>query len=263
MAKSFFDSNIMNKLRRREPVSAAWAQMGSNISAEILAEAGFDILVIDMEHAPLDLPSLVSIIQATKGTDCAPFVRLPWNDMVWSKQVLDAGAYGVHVPYVSTKEEAEYAVKSCKYAPEGFRGIAGSQRAVNFSMNKLDYYSRANQDTIVMVAIETPEGVENIEDIVSVPGVDGIFIGPSDLSTAMGYLANPAVAEVQEAIKKIETATKASGKFLGTIAPNVEVAKKFYEKGYSVIYFMSDATELANQAVKAVQHFKTNIADGK
>ena len=256
MCSKFFDNQIMNKLRKKEPVSAAWAQLCSNMSAEILSEAGFDVLIIDMEHAPLDLPGLVSIIQATKGTGCVPFVRAPWNDMVWCKQILDAGAYGMHVPYVSTKEEAEYAVKSCKYAPQGWRGIAGSQRAVNFSMNKAEYYERANKDLIVMVAIETPEGVDNIDQIASVEGLDGIFIGPADLSTSMGYFANPSAKEVQEAMRKIEAAVFKTDKFLGTVAPNVSSAKALYEKGYSLIYFLSDATDLSRMAQTAVKEFK-------
>jgi len=256
MSKSFFDNRVMAKLRNHEPVSAAWAQLGSNASAEILAEAGFDALIIDMEHAPIDLERLVSIIQATKGTECAPFVRAPWNDMVWFKRILDAGAYGIHVPYVSTREEAEYAVKSCKYPPLGWRGIAGSQRAVNYSLNKADYYQRANEDVLVIVAIETPKGVENIEEIASVEGVDGIFIGPADLSTCMGYLANPNVPEVQEAIAKIEAGAKKYGKFLGTVASNMEAAKELYDRGYSIVYFMSDVTAIASQAANQVKQFK-------
>lgn len=263
MANRFFDSTVMDKLRRHEPVSAAWSQAASNITAEIMAEAGFEVLVIDMEHSPVDMGSLISLIQATKGTGCAPFVRAPWNDMVWLKRILDAGAYGVHVPYVSTKEEAEYAVKSCKYAPTGFRGIAGSQRAVNYSMEKQEYYSRANKDIIVMVAIETPEGVDNIDEIASVDGVDGIFIGPMDLSTGMGYFANPGAAPVQEAIRKIEAGAKKAGKFLGTIAPNMEKAKALYDRGYSLVYFLSDSVDMAKLASQQVKEFQQYVTAKK
>lgn len=259
MAKTFFDPTVMDMLRAHKPVSAAWAQMGNNISAEILAESGFDVLVVDMEHAPVDLPALVGILQAVKGTGCAPIVRAPWNDMVWIKQILDAGAYGIHVPYVSTREEAEYAVRCCKYAPEGVRGIAGSQRAVNYSLNKADYYKRANRDVMVLVSIETPKGVENIGEIASVEGVDGIFIGPADLSTSMGYLADPSQPEVREAIATIESGTKAAGKFLGTIAATPEKAKELYARGYSLVYFLSDTTELAKQASRAVEYFHKEI----
>ncbi|HZK71900.1 MAG TPA: aldolase/citrate lyase family protein [Clostridia bacterium] len=255
MSKKFLDNTMAQKLRNKEPVSAAWAQLGSNLSAEILAEAGFDVLVIDMEHSPVHLQSLISMIQATKGTDCVPFIRAPWNDMVWIKQILDSGAYGIHIPYVSTREEAEYAVRSCKYPLSGIRGIASNHRAVNYSLNKAEYFKRANEDIIVMVAIETPEGVKNIKEIASVPGIDGIFIGPSDLSTSMGYLVNPSAPEVQAAIKKIEEEVSKTDKFLATIAPNFEAAEKLYERGYSLIYMMSDVTDLANLALTTVAKF--------
>lgn len=255
MAEKFFENTVMEKLRKRQPVSAAWAQAGSNVTAEILAEAGFDMIVIDMEHAPIDMAGLVSMIQVTKGTKCAPFVRAPWNDMVWCKRILDAGAYGIHIPYVSTKEEAVYAVKSCRYAPEGFRGIAGSQRAVNYGLNKAEYYARANQDVIVMVAIETLQGVENIDEIASVEGVDGIFIGPADLSTSMGYLADPSHTEVQEAIRRVEESVKRSGKFMGTVAADFEKANELYQRGYSLVYYLSDTTGLAGLAQEAAKSF--------
>ena len=168
MGKTFFDNTVMKKLKNHEPVCGCWSQGSSHVNAEIMAEAGFDLMIIDMEHSQLSLQDTVHIIQTTKGTGCAPFVRTPWNDMVWIKQALDTGAYGIHVPYVSTRKEAEYAVKCCKYAPQGVRGIAGSQRATNFSLSKADYYARANEDVIVMIAIETPEGVGNIREIASV-----------------------------------------------------------------------------------------------
>ena len=175
------------------------------------------------------------------------------------KQALDTGAYGIHVPYVSTRKEAEYAVKCCKYAPQGVRGIAGSQRATNFSLSKADYYARANEDVIVMIAIETPEGVGNIREIASVEGVDGIFIGPADLSTSMGYMANPSVPEVQAAIREIEEGTKECGKFLATIASSAKAAKPLYDRGYTMVALLSDTTGLAKLAVDAVDYFKNEI----
>lgn len=256
MNSSFFTNDISQKLRNKKEVSVAWAQLGSNVSSEILAEAGFDVLLIDMEHSPTDLPSVLSMMQATKGTGCVPFVRAPWNDMVAIKQILDLGAYGIHIPYVSTKEEAEHAVKACKYAPLGFRGIAGSQRAVQYGMKKSQYYKKANEDIIVIVAIETPEGVANINEIAAVDGVDGIFIGPADLSTAMGYLANPSAPEVQKSITTIEEAVLSTNKFLGTVAPTMDHAKKLYKKGYSFICLMSDAGALSKLASETAQAFK-------
>lgn len=261
MSKKFFDTKIMDKLRNGEKVCAAWGQLGSNISAEIMAEAGFDAIVFDLEHAHTTLPQLISMIQAIKGTDCAPFVRVPWNDMVWCKHVLDTGIYGVHVPYVSTKEEAEEAVKFCKYPPMGVRGLAGSHRGVNYGMNKEDYFPRANRDTMVIIAIETPEGVRNVKEITAVEGVDGIFIGPMDLATNMGHLANPAHPEVQAAIKEIEDAVLPSGKFLATLAPSAEAAKKFYDKGYGLVYMMSDVGAIVKTAQDNVKAFREYIGE--
>ena len=262
MGTKFVDSTIMNKLRKGKRVSAAWAQLGSVFSTEIFAEAGFDVIVIDMEHAPWDLKTAASAMQACKGTGCAPFVRIPWNDMVWCKHALDLGAYGLHIPYISTKKEAEDAVRFCKYPTDGgIRGIAGSHRAVNFGLSKKEYYKRADQDIIIMLAIESKEGVENIDEIASVEGVDGIFIGPSDLSTNYGYMVNPNVPEVQKAIHKIEESAKMHGKFLGTIASNVEEAQRLYDTGYSIIYFMSDTTSLSTLASQQIEIFKKNNKD--
>lgn len=259
MSKKYFDNTIAEKLRQGGKVCAAWGQLGSNISAEIMAEAGFDMIVFDMEHAQITLPQLVSMIQGLKGTDCIPIVRAPWNDMVWCKHILDTGAYGIHVPYVSTKEEAENAVRYCKYPLQGVRGLAGSPRATNYGMNMGEYFPRANRDTLVIVAIETPQGVANIEEIVAVDGVDGIFIGPMDLATSMGYLANPARPEVQAAIGRIEEVVLPSDKFLATLAPNAAAAKKFYDKGYGLVYMMSDAGAIARAAQDNVKAFREYI----
>lgn len=260
MSKSFFDTTVIKKLKEGKKVSACWNQLGSNISAEIIAEAGFDVMVIDMEHAHTTLPDVIKMIQATKGTECVPIIRVPWNDIVWCKQALDTGAYGIHVPYVQTKEEAEKAVSYCKYPMKGVRGIAMSHRAVNYGMNK-EYFPRANDEVMVIVAIETPLGVENIKEIMSVEGVDGIFIGPADLATSMGHLADPSHPEVQEAIRKIEEAVIPSNKFLGTVAANAEAAKKLYDKGYGIVYMMSDIGALVKCAKAEVKTFKESVGE--
>lgn len=250
------NSSMATRLRNREKFCGAWAQLGSNISAEILAEAGFDVIVPDMEHAPYSLPTLVSVLQAIKASNCFSMVRTPWNDAVLIKQILDCGAQGIHVPYICNREQAEYAVQCCKYPPDGIRGMASSQRAVCYGMHKMEYFHHANDDIIVMVAIETPEGVERIEEIASVDGVDGIFIGPTDLSTSMGYLADPSNPEVQKAIRYIEKVTLQAGKFLGTISSGGKDMEEKYSRGYSLLYLFSDASSLCSAAVRAVNEFK-------
>ena len=246
---------VAERLRAGEPVSAAWV-LNNNINAEIIAEAGFDVVVPDMEHAPVTIPQLINILQAIKGTNCFPLVRAPANDLTILKQILDVGAQGVHVPFVNTKEEAEYAVRACKYPPEGIRGIASSQRATTFAIRKDEYFARANKDIIVIVAIESPTAVANLEEIVKVPGIDGIFIAPSDLSTSMGYFYNPAAPEVQKTIRYIEDVAKKAGKFVGTIASDFNAAKALYDRGYALVYYMSDNGVVSSAARAAVKQFK-------
>ena len=170
--------------------------------------------------------------------------------------MLDAGLYGILIPYVSTRQEAEEAVKACKYPLEGIRGIAPSPRAGGYGMNGNHYLENANEQIVVMTAMETPEAAENIGEIVKVSGLDGIFIGPMDLATSMGHFCNPKHPEVQEAIGKIERTVLASDKFLGTVAGDFEAAKKLYERGYTYVVVMSDTTSLGKLALENVQNFR-------
>ena len=162
--------------------------MCSPLSAECLARGGFDWILIDMEHAGGDILTLMSQCQAiaAAGTGAVPFVLVPWNDLVWIKRILDAGAYGLMIPYVNTKEEAVRAVQACKYPPQGFRGIAGSVRAAGYGRDTAQYLKRANDEIFVMLQVETPQAIENLEEIAKVPGVDALFIGPMDVDRSIG-----------------------------------------------------------------------------
>jgi 2-dehydro-3-deoxyglucarate aldolase/4-hydroxy-2-oxoheptanedioate aldolase len=246
-------------LRAGKKLSASWLQSGSPIITEVIAEAGLDVILIDMEHGPGDILTLVSQIQAMKGEPAVPFVRSPWNDFVIIKRILDAGAYGLVVPYVNTKAEAEAAVKAAKYPPEGIRGIAGSTRAAHYGNKSPEYFETANRDIFVFVQIETPEAVKNLDDILSVPGVDGIFIGPMDLATTHGYRGKPAQPEMQEIIKGIEAKAKAKGKVLSTISSSFEDAKAKYDRGYQLITIMSDTVSLGNYARQELAKFRKEV----
>lgn len=247
-------------LANKQKVSAGWLQAASPIIAEIMAKAGFDVLMVDMEHGPGDIMALIHQLQAISGYEVTPFVRAPWNDLVMMKRILDAGAHGVLIPYVNTAEEAEKAVMACKYPPEGMRGIAPSPRAGGFGMDGGNYLEHANAEISVLVAVETREALENLEAIVKVDGVDGIFIGPMDLSTSMGYFCNPQAPEVQEAIQKVEKCVLESVKFLATVAGNFEQAKGLYEKGYSMVVMMSDTTTLEKAAQATVGEFRKHYS---
>ena len=256
-----FYNKVKWLLKERKKTMGAWLQAASPITAEIFGKAGFDFAMIDMEHGPGDIMTLISQLQALQKYDVAPFARAPWNDPVTIKRMLDAGLYGILIPYVSTKEEAEAAVRACKYPLEGIRGIAPSPRAGGYGMNGNLYLANANEQLVVMTAVETPEAVEHIEQIVRVSGLDGIFIGPMDLATSMGHFCNPKHPEVQEAICKIEAAVKETDKFLGTVAGDFEAAKDLYERGYSYVVVRSDTTSLAKLALENVRKFKENYTE--
>ncbi len=186
---------------------------------ERLSRLGFDWLLIDGEHASLGLETMQVMMQAMNGSNCTPLVRPQWNDMVIIKRVLDIGAHGVLVPWVNTKEEAEYTVRACKYPPEGFRGC-GPRRAALFDP---DYAKTANDEILIIVQVETRQAVSNLDDILSVKGIDAYYIGPNDLSQSFGcyppQLSNPQYERTHpqyiEAFDKVVVTAKKWGKPAG------------------------------------------------
>ena len=255
-------NRVKKLLKEGKKTSGAWLQIASPFTAEIMSRAGFDWLLIDMEHGPGDILSLVSQLQAISGTDTSVLVRTPWNDFVTIKRILDTGVHGLLIPYVNTKEEAEAAVRACRYPPDGIRGVAGSPRAQGFGQNVQDYLKNANDEILLITAVETPEAVANLDQILTVEGVDGIFIGPMDLATNMGYLGQPDQPEVQEVIAEIEKKVFASGKILATLAGTWEQAQILYERGYQMIMLMADGTSLAKLAAINVAQFKDYYPEG-
>ncbi len=257
MAEEYYNE-VKRRLKNKGKVSAAWLHMASNVSAEILANAGFDALVIDVEHSPVDYQTILSMCQAIKGTGALPFARAPWNDLIALKRISDCGVMGISVPYVNTAEEAREAVKRVKYPPLGVRGIAGSPRACGYGMNRGHYLQRANDENLVMIAIETPEGIKNLPEIMKIEDLDGIFIGPMDLSTSMGMMGQFDREVFKAAIRQIEDIVLPSDKFLATVANDADAAQKLYDKGYNFVIMMSDAVDLSKMAAKAVETFKKN-----
>lgn len=252
-----FTNSAKKRLQSGEQLSAAWVQLGSSVAAEILAQAGYDILVIDCEHAPIDPPTLLPILQAVSGYDVTPIVRAPWNDFVAIKRILDCGAMGVHIPYVNTKEEAIRAVSACKYPPHGNRGIAGSPRAAGFGKNRHRYLHQANQETLVILAIETPKGIADLDEMLEIEGVDGFFIGPMDYATSSGHFADPKHPEVQADLRKIEEKVLKKGTLiLGTVANSPEEAQVLYDRGYSYVIFGGDINSLVFDAYRRVEVWK-------
>ena len=259
-----FENRAKKLIKAGKKTAGAWAQLCSPISAEILARGGFDWILIDMEHGPGDVLTLVTQCQgiAAAGTGAVPFVRVPWNDQVWIKRILDAGAYGLMIPYVNTKDEAVRAIQACKYPPQGTRGIAGSPRAAGYGRDVHNYLKRANDEIFVMLQVETPQAIENLEEIGKIPGVDALFIGPMDLSTSMGYFGNPAHPEVQAAIAKVEAKAKELRMPLGTISGSWEQAKALFDRGYQLITLTSDSVVLSKVAAETMAKFREVFPQG-
>ena len=238
MNNPFADLLARRDLPAGYPVGS-FVMSASPLVAEAMGCAGFDWAVIDMEHTPLDLADLAHMLQAVAGTPMLPVTRVPWNDTVMVKRVLDAGAQTLLFPFVQNADEARKAVAACKYPPMGVRGMAAMSRGSRFGTVK-DYFKVANGGVSVIVQIETPQAMDQLEAIGQVEGVDSLFIGPGDLSGAMGYvgdLLNPAVVEVMA--RSVERC-HALGKPIGTVGGTPEAVAIYRKAGFDYIGVASD-----------------------
>lgn len=251
-----FTNEMKKKLKAGRKTAGAWAQLLSPLAAEAMAMQELDWVLIDMEHAPNDFQTLAHQVIAVAGRGVATVVRAPWNDFVAIKRILDTGVQGLLVPYVNTKEEAEEAVRASSYPPQGIRGIAGSHRAAGYGQGVKDYAPYANDEILLLTQIETAEAVKNLDAMLEVERVDGFFIGPMDLATNLGYLANPAHPEVQKTIAEIEEKVLGAGKVLGTVSGSWEAASALYDKGYQFVTLMSDVTTVARTARQLMSNFR-------
>jgi 2-dehydro-3-deoxyglucarate aldolase/4-hydroxy-2-oxoheptanedioate aldolase len=250
------------KLKNGQRTIGGFLQTLSPVAAEIMSQSGFDWLIVDLEHSPGGFENLQAQLQAMNGSGVVPFARAPWNDAVAIKRILDTGVMGVLVPYVNTADEARAAVAACKYPPQGVRGVAGSPRAAGYTRNVRPYLTTANEETIVMVAVETLDAVRNLDEILEIEGLDGIFIGPVDLASSMGFLGDPAQPEVQETIARIEEKVIPSDKFLGTLATDWNKARACFEKGYQWMVLMQDGAALKKAGDEAVAGFRNAYGEG-
>lgn len=254
-----FSNPLKTRLKAGHKLAGAWCQLASPMTAELFSQVGFDWLLLDLEHGPGDVLNLISQIQAMASGSALPVVRAPWNDFVALKRILDAGAYGVIVPYVNSRAEAEAAVRACQYPPTGIRGIAGSPRIAGYGLNPNSYLQRANEEILIITQVETSQAVENLEEILATPRLDGIFIGPMDLAASMGHLGNPAHPEVQAVIRRVEEVVLKSDKALGTLAAGFEQAKGFFDKGYQFVTLMADGVALAKWAAQEIGSFRQSF----
>lgn len=233
-----------------------WSSLSSNYTVEVIAGAGFDWILLDTEHSPNDLESLLTQLQAAAPYATHPVVRVPWNDMVLIKRVLDIGAQSLLVPYVSTPEEAAAAVSYIRYPPAGVRGVAGTTRASRFGRVK-DYAKRAHEEICLLVQLETQRALDNLEAICAVEGVDGVFIGPADLHASLGHtgeIANPKVKPlIDEAIRRI----RKCGRAPGILTPSEADARHWLGCGALFVAVGADVGILARGAESLAAKFKS------
>ena len=223
-----------------------FAMSASPLLAEALGWAGFDWAVVDMEHTPLDLDGLVRMLQAVAGTPMLPITRVPWNDTVMVKRVLDAGARTVMFPFVQDAEEARRAVAACKYLPQGVRGMAAMSRGSRFGTVP-DYFKVSNAAVSVVVQIETLEALAQVDAIAGVEGVDSVFLGPADLSAAMGHVGDLMHADVVAAMARAVQRVHAAGKPVGSVAGTPEAVAVYRGIGIDYIGCASDLGLLMRQ----------------
>jgi 4-hydroxy-2-oxoheptanedioate aldolase len=233
-----------------------WSTLSSSYTVETVAGAGFDWLLLDTEHSPSDLENLLTQLQAAAPYASHPIVRIPWNDMVTVKRVLDIGAQSLLIPYVQDADEARNAVAHTRYPPAGVRGVAGTTRATRFGRVK-DYAKRAHEEICVLVQVETQSALKNIEAICAIEGVDGVFIGPADLHASMGYAGETANAAVKPLIDDAIRRIRKAGKAPGILTPNEADARHWLECGALFVAVGSDAGILARGADALAAKFKS------
>ena len=241
-------NRVKELLQAGKPTIGPIVQIPSAPVAALPSQAGFDWLWLDMEHGPIGIETVHQMIQATKGTPTVPLVRIPWNHHWLAKPVLDVGAMGVITPMVNSKEEATAAVAALRYPPEGVRGFGPVFAASQWGLSVPDYAKVANKEILAIVLIEDIKAVENIAEILAVPGVDLVFIGMFDLSGSMGLLGQTSHPKVEEAAQKVLAAAKRARVPAGIISLTPEDINRRIAQGFQFIAVGVDALFLTSAA---------------
>jgi 2-keto-3-deoxy-L-rhamnonate aldolase RhmA len=242
------------------PALGTWILSAHPLMAEAMGHAGFDWAVVDMEHAPADLGAVVGMLQAIAGTRLVPVVRVPWNEPVVVKRVLDAGAQTVMFPFVQDADEARAAVAATRYPPAGLRGLVGMSRATRFG-TRPNWVRAADADVGVIVQIESRAAVESIEAIASVPGVDGLFIGPADLSASIGKPGDVAAPAVLDLMVRAIAGARRAGKPIGTIGDHPQAVAQYRAMGFDYLAVGSDLGLMMRAAQSAIQSLRTPASE--
>lgn len=216
-----------------------WCSLTSATAVEVLANVGYDWFLLDMEHAPNDLNEIVDQLRVLDSSSSVGFVRPPGNDKVTIKRLLDAGVKNFLFPYVENVSQAQEIIRATRYAPEGVRGVSTAGRAAWYGQFP-EYLKKAAEEIVIAMQIETVDALENLAEFLSLPAIDIVFFGPADLSADMGLLGQPEHPETRARIIAGIKQTIASGKMAGVLAPNLNVAREYYDAGARFIAVGSD-----------------------
>jgi len=226
-------------LAEGKTIIGGWVCSSDPMVTEVVAQCGFDFVVIDTEHAAQTTLSVQAHMLALKGAETTPVARVVWNDFVRVKQLLDMGALGIVFPWVNTVEEAEQAVRALRYPPRGVRGF-GPRCAMRYAEDNLDYFRHADERILALPQIETPQAVENAEAIASVDGVDALMIGPADLSINLGVPLDWECETFLAAVQHVADAAEAAGKAFGVITSGADYARRWIDLGARVVIAGAD-----------------------
>jgi len=251
-------NSLKAALLEGRPQIGLWSALCSNITAEILAGVGFDWIVLDDEHAPNEISSLLVQLQAMNGGTAEPVVRPVWNDPVRMKRILDIGARSLLVPFVQNADQARLAVAATRYPPEGMRGVCVAPRANRYGRVR-NYHLNAHKEICLLVQLETRSALQEIEAVCSVEGVDGVFIGPSDLAADLGHLGNPLHPEVQDTIAEACRRITSAGKPPGILTSDADDVTRLFKLGFRFVAVGSDVGILARGAQQLLTRVRENV----
>ena len=252
---SIIENKFKKKLLSGEKQIGAWNTVCNGSVSELLGYAGFDWVVIDTEHAPSDPIVALGQLQALEATDSSAIVRPAANDSVLIKRFLDIGFQTLIIPFIQDVSEAKKAVEYTRYPPEGVRGVAGTSRATRYGTIS-DYANEATKEVCLVLQLETMEALQNLEDIASIKGVDGLFIGPGDLAASLGHLGKPGHPEVKKVIKDAILKIKALGKPVGIFSLDIEYAEECFNDEVDFIAVAMDTNILMKQSKKIISQFR-------
>jgi 4-hydroxy-2-oxoheptanedioate aldolase len=243
-------------LKAKKSQIGLWCSIPSNYTAELLAGAGFDWLLLDTEHTPIDIETVITQLQAVAPYPTTPIVRVPWNDRVTIKRYLDIGIQTLLIPQVDTVEEAKAAVAHARFPDAGVRGVAGSTRASRFGRVK-NYHVNAHHEICTLIQVESREALSHIEAMAAIDGIDGIFIGPADLHASLGYLGERAHKDIMPVIDDALVRIAKTGKAAGILTDSEENARRWLKCGATFVGVGSDVGLLAKNADALAAKFKS------